>query len=239
MFVYQRITNGILEKPLRFFHSRCLNPHRKKNRCWPSVDWLGKSCLIMVGFINVHKIYRWNQSLCWFNSSICVRQIPFYRHMLISIPILWWIHTWIHHIVCVGAQLQCDVMWPPWIMLHARKHGISHTKRVSPQIQISFLFLSCLVGVQVSNRDVWNHPTNKAAQNWNLFSFNLFQVPGAEGACHDTKHDHVRAQQNMVKWKTRGGKPIGCLYRVYLYNFNQFYTCIRSVYNCPCLDMFI
>lgn len=43
-----------------------------------------------------------------YNSSICVRQIPFYRHMLISFPILWWIHTWIHHIVCTGAQLQCD-----------------------------------------------------------------------------------------------------------------------------------
>ena len=118
MFVYQRITNGILEKPLRFcFIPVVWIPIEKKHWCWPSVDWLGKSCLIMVGFINVHKIYRWNQSLCWFNSSICVRQIPFYRHMLISIPILWWIHTWIHHIVCVGAQLQCDVMWPP--MNHA------------------------------------------------------------------------------------------------------------------------
>ena len=131
-------------------------------------------------------------------------------------------------------------MWPPWIMLHARKHGLSHTNRVSPQIQISFLFLSCLVGVQVSNRDVWNHPTNKAAQTWNLFSFNLFQVPGAEGACHDTKHDHVRAQQNMVKWKTRGGKPIGCLYTVeYIYtiliNFIHVFAQFITVHVWICL----
>ena len=94
--------------PFVFVSFPLLESPSKKNWCWPSVDWLGKSCLIMVGNMNVHMIYRWNQSLCWFNSSICVRQIPFYRHMLISIPILWWIHTWIHHIVCIGAQLQCD-----------------------------------------------------------------------------------------------------------------------------------
>ena len=35
------------------------------------------------------------------------------------------------------------------------------------------------------------------------------------------------------------GISIQDTYNMHLYNFNQFYTCIRSVYNCPCLDMFI